>query len=80
MDTRDSESSGGSEQPLGAAYRDMIKILEMEFGATPDEILTTVAMSLKDHDSDELAEILNTTSGLLDILMPGNSPYKARRR
>lgn len=65
---------------LVTRVRNMIKVLEMEFGATPDEIITTVAMSLKDHDVDELAEILDTTSSLLDMLMPGNSPYKARRR
>jgi len=65
---------------LVTRVRNMIKVLEMEFGATPDEILTTVAMSLKDHDANELAEILDTTSSLLDMLMPGNSPYKARRR
>jgi hypothetical protein len=60
--------------------KSMMNILEMEFGAAPDEIITTVVMVLNNDDSEELGELLNSTLSLMDSLMPIKSIRKARRR
>jgi hypothetical protein len=60
--------------------KSMMSILEMEFGAAPDEIITTVVMALNNDDSEELGELLNSTLSLMDFLMPIKSIRKARRR
>jgi hypothetical protein len=60
--------------------KSMMNILEMEFGAAPDEIITTVVMALNNDDSEELGELLNSTLSLMDFLMPIKSIRKARRR
>jgi len=60
--------------------KSMMNILEMEFGATPDEIITTVVMVLNNDDSEELGELLNSTLSLMDLIMPIKSIRKTRRR
>ena len=60
--------------------KSMMNILEMEFGAAPEEIITTVVMALNNDDSEELGEMLNSTLGLMDFLMPIKSIRKSRRR
>ncbi len=60
--------------------KSMMNILEMEFGAAPDEIITTVVMALNNDDSEELGELLNSTLSLMDLIMPIKSIRKARRR
>ncbi len=65
---------------LLARVKSMMNILEMEFGAAPEEIITTVVMALNNDDSEELGEMLNSTLALMDFLMPIKSIRKARRR
>jgi len=65
---------------LLARVKSMMNILEMEFGAAPEEIITTVVMALNNDDSEELGEMLNSTLGLMDFLMPIKSIRKSRRR
>ena len=65
---------------LLARVKSMMNILEMEFGAAPEEIITTVVMALNNDDSEELGEMLNSTLGLMNLLMPIKSIRKARRR
>ena len=65
---------------LLARVKSMMNILEMEFGAAPEEIITTVVMALNNDDSEELGEMLNSTLVLMDFLMPIKSIRKARRR
>jgi len=60
--------------------KSMMNILEMEFCAAPDEIITTVVMALNNDDSEELGELLNSTLSLMDLIMPIKSIRKARRR
>jgi hypothetical protein len=60
--------------------KSMMNILEMEFGAAPEEIITTVVMVLNNDDSEELGELLNSTLSLMNSLMPIKSIRKARRR
>ena len=60
--------------------KSMMNILEMEFGAAPDEIITTVVMVLNNDDSEELGELLNSTLSLMDLIMPIKSIRKTRRR
>ncbi len=60
--------------------KSMINILEMEFGAAPEEIITTVILALNSDDPEELGEMLNSTLGLMSLLMPIKSTRKARRR
>ena len=65
---------------LLARVKSMMNILEMEFGAAPEEIITTVVMALNNDDSEELGEMLNSTLSLMDFLMPMKSIRKSRRR
>ena len=60
--------------------KSMMNILEMEFGATPDEIITSVVMILITDDLEDLGELPNSTLSLMDFLMPIKSIRKARRR
>ncbi len=65
---------------LLARVKSIMNILEMEFGAAPEEIITTVVMALNNDDSEELGEMLNSTLGLMNFLMPIKSIRNARRR
>ena len=60
--------------------KSMMNILEMEFGATPDEIITSVVMILITDDLEDLGELPNSTLSLMDFLMPIKSIRKVRRR
>ena len=60
--------------------KSMMTILEMEFGAVPEEIITTVVMALNNEDSEELGEMLNSTLDIMKFLIPIKSVRKPRRR
>jgi hypothetical protein len=60
--------------------KSMMNILEMEFGAVPEEIITTVVMALNNEDSEELGEMLNSTLEIMKFLIPIKSVRKPRRR
>jgi hypothetical protein len=60
--------------------KSMMNILEMEFGATPDEIITSVVMILITDDLEDLGELPNSTLSLMDFLLPIKSIRKAGRR
>jgi hypothetical protein len=60
--------------------KSMMSILEMEFGAVPEEIITTVVMALNNEDSEELGEMLNSTLDIMKFLIPIKSVRKPRRR
>jgi hypothetical protein len=60
--------------------KSMMNILEMEFGATSDEIITSVVMTLITDDLEDLGELPNSTLSLMDFIMPIKSIRKARRR
>ena len=65
---------------LLARVKSMMNILEMEFGAVPEEIITTVVMALNNEDSEELGEMLNSTLDIMKFLIPIKSVRKPRRR
>ncbi len=65
---------------LLARVKSMMNILEMEFGAAPEEIITTVVMALNNDDSEELGEMLNSTLDIMKSLIPIKSVRKPRRR
>lgn len=65
---------------LLARVKSMMNILEMEFGAAPEEIITTVVMALNNDDSEELGEMLNSTLDIMKFLIPIKSVRKPRRR
>jgi hypothetical protein len=65
---------------LLARVKSMMNILEMEFGAVPEEIITTVVMALNNEDSEELGEMLNSTLEIMKFLIPIKSVRKPRRR
>ena len=60
--------------------KSMMNILEMEFGARPDEIITSVVMILITDDLEDLGELPNSTLSLMDFLLPIKSIRKAGRR
>jgi len=65
---------------LLARVKSMMNILEMEFGAAPEEIITMVVMALNNDDSEELGEMLNSTLDIMKFLIPIKSVRKPRRR
>ena len=60
--------------------KSMMNILEMEFGATPDEIITSVVMILITDDLEDLGQLPNSTLSPMDFLLPIKSIRKAGRR